>query len=209
MPTIQNIIFDFGNVLFDLDLGAVDRSLERLWGDRYPAVRDRLLNSGIFQLYETGGMTTGEFTDALRRAGQPPLSVRQVTEAWNSIFTGMPAERFDVLLRLRQRYQVFLLSNINPLHAAWIDDYMTREHGIHDFQSRYFDAVYYSHLIRLRKPDRGIYEYVLADAELTPEQSVFIDDLEANVLAAQATGIRGVLKTPELDIMAWMEDLLR
>ncbi|MBK8920663.1 MAG: HAD family phosphatase [Saprospirales bacterium] len=209
MPTIQNIIFDFGNVLFDLDLGAVDRSLERLWGDRYPSVRDRLLNSGIFQLYETGGMTTGEFTDALRKAGQPPLSARQVTEAWNSIFTGMPAERFDVLLRLRQRYQVFLLSNINPLHAAWIDDYMIREHGIHDFQSRYFDAVYYSHLIRLRKPDRGIYEYVLADAELTPEQSVFIDDLEANVLAAQATGIRGVLKTPELDIMAWMEDLLR
>lgn len=204
MTAIKNIIFDFGNVLFDLDLGATEREMQRLLGDRYPAAKEKLLAADVFRLYEVGGLSTDEFVDALCRAAEPPLRVEQVVDAWNSIFIGMPRERFDLLLRLRQRYQVFLLSNINDLHANWIDAYMAREHGLSDFQSRYFDAVYYSHLMRLRKPDRDTYEYVLTDAELLPGETAFIDDLESNVAAAQAVGIRGILKTPDVDILAMM-----
>lgn len=207
MPTmqpIQNIVFDFGNVLFDLDLPSIGREIQKLVGPRYDTVHRQLRESGIFELYETGGLTTGEFIDAIRFAGDGGLSAAQITDAWNSIFIGMPRERFDMLLHLRQQYKVFLLSNINELHASWIDEYMLREHGISDFQARYFDGVYYSHLIRLRKPNTDIFEYLLADAELMPEETVFIDDLEENVAAAERLGIRGVVKTPELDIMAWM-----
>ncbi|TNE62136.1 MAG: HAD family phosphatase [Bacteroidetes bacterium] len=209
MSAIQNIIFDFGNVLFDLNFSAVDRSLRQLLGDRLETAQEKLRASGVFHLYETGGLSTEEFVDVLRLATDLPLTAGQVVEAWNTIFDGMPRERFDILLRLRQRYQVFLLSNINELHADWIDAYMVREHGLRDFQSRYFDAVYYSHLIRLRKPDREIYEYVLADAEIRPEESVFIDDLEENVQAARELGIRGIVKTPEMDIMEVMEGWLK
>ncbi|MBK9336544.1 MAG: HAD family phosphatase [Lewinellaceae bacterium] len=208
MSAIQNIIFDFGNVLFDLDLEATNRHMERLLGDRYAATRDKLLTSDVFRLYEVGGLSTEEFVDTLCRAAEPPLRSEDVVAAWNSIFIGMPPERFEMLLRLRRRYNVFLLSNINDLHANWIDAYMAREHGLSDFQTRYFDAVYYSHLLRLRKPDRDIYEYVLADAELVPEQTVFIDDLTPNIEAARQAGITGILKTPDVDIMVLMEDFL-
>ncbi|MBL7796676.1 MAG: HAD family phosphatase [Saprospiraceae bacterium] len=202
---MQNIIFDFGNVLFDLDLGATDREIRRLLGDHYAAAREKLQADDVFRLYEVGGLSTEEFVDALCRASGQRLSAEQVVAAWNSIFIGMPRERFDMLLRLRGHYPVFLLSNINDLHANWIDDYMAREHGLSDFQSRYFDGVYYSHLIRLRKPDRDIYEYVLADAELLPGQTVFIDDLEPNIQAAQELGITGILKTPDEDILDLVE----
>lgn len=207
--TIRNIVFDFGNVLFDLDLPAIGREIRRLVGDRYESVRERLQQSGVFELYETGGLSTEEFVDAIRFAGPSILSAEQVVAAWNSIFIGMPAERFDMLLRLRRRYKVFLLSNINPLHAAWIDDYLQREHGISDFQSRYFDGVYYSHLIRLRKPDREIYEYVLADAEILPSETLFIDDLEENVNAARALGIQGMVKHAEVDVATLMAEYLK
>jgi FMN phosphatase YigB (HAD superfamily) len=208
MSSIRNIVFDFGNVLFDLDLSAIGREIQRLVGDQYETVRERLQRSGVFELYETGGLTTEEFVDAIRLAGPAPLSAEQVTAAWNSIFIGMPRERFDMLLCLRQQYNVFLLSNINDLHATWIDDYMLREHGITDFQSRYFDGVYYSHLIRLRKPDREIYEYVLADAEILPQETLFIDDLEENVKAAREVGIQGVVKRAEVDVLALMDSLV-
>ncbi|MBL7774464.1 MAG: HAD family phosphatase [Saprospiraceae bacterium] len=206
---MQNIIFDFGNVLFDLDLEAIHREMQRLLDGRYTRVREDLRASGLFHLYETGGVSTDEFVETLRTSVDPPLSAEQVIGAWNSIFIGMPRERFDMLLRLRQRYRVFLLSNINDLHASWIDAYLLREHGLSDFQLRYFDAVYYSHLIRLRKPDREIYEYLLADAEIRPEVSVFIDDLLPNLETARELGIATVHKTPDLDIMAWMEGMLR
>lgn len=208
MSDIKNIIFDFGNVLFDLDLDATNREMQRLLGSRYAAAREKLLASDVFRLYEIGGLSTTEFVDALCQAVEPALSAEQVVGAWNSIFIGMPRERFDMLLQLRQRYSVFLLSNINDMHAGWVDDYMTRTHNLPDFQSRFFDGVYYSHLIRLRKPDRDIYEYVLADAELLPGQTIFIDDLEPNVEAARAVGITGILKTPDVDIMDLMQKFL-
>lgn len=207
--TIRNIVFDFGNVLFDLDLPAIGREIQRLVGDQYESVRERLQQSGVFELYETGGLSTEEFVDAIRFAGPAPLSAGQVIAAWNSIFIGMPAERFDMLLRLRRHYNVFLLSNINELHAAWIDDYLLREHGISDFQSRYFDGVYYSHLLRLRKPDQEIYEYVLADAEILPGETLFIDDLEENVNAARTVGIQGIVKQPDVDVATLLADYLK
>ena len=191
--SVKNIIFDFGNVLFDLDLPSIERHFRQYFGEQFEAAGKKLRHDRVFELYETGGLSTEEFVDTLRFAANPPLAAQQIIAAWNSIFIGMPKHRFDMLLRLRQQYKVFLLSNINELHAAWIDDYMVREHGIADFQSRYFDAVYYSHLIRLRKPDREIYEYVLADAELVPEETIFFDDLEVNVEIARQTGIHGIL----------------
>ena len=205
MNAVKNIIFDFGNVLFDLDLPRIGQHFQQFWGEKAAVARDKLYAAHVFQLYETGGLSTAEFVDALRFAAEPHLSEAQVVGAWNSIFIGMPGERFELLARLREHYNVFLLSNINDLHARWIDDYMLREHGFEDFQTQFFDGVYYSHLIRLRKPDRDIYEYVLADAELAPAETVFFDDLEENVAAARALGIRGVLKRPEDDILEMMK----
>jgi glucose-1-phosphatase len=199
--SIKNLLFDFGNVLFDIDLPAIERSFRGLIGDRFDAVWTELNRQQVFHLYETGGLSTSEFVDAIRFAAQPTqISEEQVVNAWNSIFIGMPRDRFDLLLRLRQRYQVFLLSNINDLHANWIDDYMVREHGIHDFQLLYFDGVYYSHLIRLRKPDADAFEYVLADTEIKAEDTLFIDDLTANVAAARQLGIEGIVHIPHASL---------
>jgi putative hydrolase of the HAD superfamily len=207
MEQIRNIIFDFGNVLFDLDLPAIERGLRAGYGEHFDTALENLRRNKVFELYEVGGLGTEEFVDALRLAAPVSLAPETVTGVWNSIFIGMPRHRFDMLLQLRERYNVFLLSNINELHADWIDDYMVREHGIADFRERYFDGVYYSHLIRLRKPDRDIYEYVLADAELTASECVFFDDLEANIEAANAIGIKGILHPPGKEIAGVIDSL--
>jgi len=208
MEHIKNIIFDFGNVLMDLDLPAVEREFQRLWGDQFEQARAKLGRDRIFELYETGGLSTDEFVAAIRFAGPVPLSKEQVVQAWNSIFIGMPKHRFDLLLQLRQRYKLFLLSNINELHERWIADYMVREHQIHDYELKYFDGVYFSHLIRLRKPDRDIYEYVLADAEIQAGESVFFDDLETNVEAARQIGIQAVLHPAGTEIAGHIQLIL-
>ncbi|MCW5923364.1 MAG: HAD family phosphatase [Saprospiraceae bacterium] len=201
MQSVKNVIFDFGNVLFDLELSNIERHLKQLFGENFAAAIEKLLNDRVFERYEVGELGTEEFVEAVRFASVPPLHAAQVVAAWNSIFLQMPRERFEMLLRLRARYRVFLLSNINDLHATWIDDYMVREHRIEDFQTRYFDGVYYSHLIRLRKPDREVYEYVLTDAGMVPEECVFFDDLPPNVEAAAALGIRGILHPVGDDIV--------
>lgn len=112
----------------------------------------------------------------------------------------MPEHRFQMLLALRQKYRVFLLSNINDLHLTWITAYLHEQYGITDFEQRYFDGVYYSHFVRMRKPDREIYEFMLADADLKPEESVFFDDLVPNIEMARACGISGIVHDPKIDI---------
>ena len=200
MPAIKNIIFDFGNVLFDIDLPAIERNLRPLIGNSFEKAMEQWKQDKIFELYETGGISTDEFVDTICRVHQPALSATQVIAAWNSIFIGMPRQRFDMLLQLRQRYNVFLLSNINHLHESWIAEYMVREHSIDDYESRYFDGVYFSHLLRLRKPESSIYEYVLADAEILASESIFFDDLLPNVEAANTLGIRGILHPLGMEI---------
>ncbi|MBL7826217.1 MAG: HAD family phosphatase [Saprospiraceae bacterium] len=198
---IKNIIFDFGNVLFDLDLPATERKMRLFLGDSFEPAVQQLRHDRVFELYETGGLSTEEFIERLRFAGSPVLTTDQVTDAWHAIFIGMPAARFEWLLRLRQLYKVFLLSNINDLHARWIDEYMLREYALEGYENRYFDGVYFSHLIRLRKPDPTIYEYVLADAEILPDETLFFDDLEVNISSARNLGIHAYLHTPGAEII--------
>jgi FMN phosphatase YigB (HAD superfamily) len=209
MKDIKNIIFDFGNVLFDLNLPNIEKGMRAIFGGQFEAAGLLLQKNNIFKLYETGGISTEEFVDAIRMAAPPYPDPQAVIDVWNSIFIAMPKERFDMLQQLRQRYKVFMLSNINDLHAAWIDAYMEREHQIPDFQSKYFDGVYYSHLIRLRKPDADAYEYVLSDAEIKPEESIFVDDLPENIAAAEAVGIRGLWHEPGSNIIIRMEQFLK
>lgn len=197
MPEVRNILFDFGNVLFDIDLTRIESGFKQLLGERAATARETLRQQRIFELYETGGISTDEFLNAIVQAsGLDNVTPEDVKQVWNSIFIGMPAARFDMLMRLRERYQVFLLSNINDLHERWIADYMPREHGIDDYENRYFDGIYFSHLIRLRKPDREYFEYVLADAELKPEECIFFDDLAINVEGARQAGIHGIVHNP-------------
>lgn len=55
-----------------------------------------------------------------------------------------------------------------------------------------FDAVVISSEVRMRKPEERIYLHALAQLGLTPGECIFIDDLEANVAAAEAVGMTGV-----------------
>lgn len=193
---INNIIFDLGNVLLDIDLGKISNGFRTLYGEAYDEVGKQLAENKVFELYETGGMTTEEFVSTLAGVVEPAISPDRIIDIWNSIFIGFPKQHFDLLRALRSRRNVFLLSNINDLHARWIDAYMLRVFDEPDYRSVYFDGSYYSHLIRMRKPDPQAFEYVLADADIRAEETLFIDDVLENVEGAKTVGIVGLWKGP-------------
>jgi putative hydrolase of the HAD superfamily len=64
------------------------------------------------------------------------------------------------------------------------------------------EKAYYSHEMGLRKPNQRIYERVLKKSRLDPYETVFVDDSEPNVIAAENLGMRGVLVTPGADLAA-------
>ncbi|WP_313791546.1 HAD-IA family hydrolase [Lacinutrix neustonica] len=74
-----------------------------------------------------------------------------------------------------------LLSNTNELHINCIKKHIT----FYDDFKNCFDRFYLSHEINLRKPNATIFEYVLKQNALKPEECLFIDDTKENILAAQ------------------------
>lgn len=109
MPVIRNILFDFGNVLFDIDLNRIESGFREYMGECASPAREQLRQQRIFELYETGGISTEEFLHAIVAAsGRPDLTPEKVQQVWNSIFIGMPPSRFDMLLVAQK------LSGVSP-----------------------------------------------------------------------------------------------
>ena len=56
-----------------------------------------------------------------------------------------------------------------------------------------FDVVIDSCKTGFRKPNKAMYETALAALDVAPERTVFLDDFPANVAAAEALGITGIV----------------
>ena len=86
-------------------------------------------------------------------------------------------------------YNVYLLSNTIQPHVDFF-----RSKGLYD----YFDKVFLSNEIGLRKPDVKIYEHVIKDLGIKAEETLYVDDLEDNLTPAQKLGMGVILaQSPE------------
>jgi glucose-1-phosphatase len=207
---IKNIIFDLGNVIIDLDIDRTWFHLKHWLGDNFETVLKQIHpNNDIFIQFEIGEISEQQFFETLRATTEAPLSIRQLKEAWNAMLLQIPAKRFEMLARLKEHYNVFLLSNTNETHVNWVDGYLQTVHNftIKDFNERYFHKPYYSHLIHLRKPNTNIYEYVLADAQLKAEESLFIDDNFHNIEGAKKVGLQTYLHPIGVEIVDILKDM--
>src|SRR5258706_2846774 len=176
------IIFDLGRVLVDFDFRLVIRGLKRYTTLSETEVRRYFMQTPLWGAFERGEVEPKDFFLQLSK----PLMLQKLTfkefvPLWNLIFT----EKHDtvsILARLRGRYRIALLSNVNIMH--W-------EHIIetHDF-FQWFDHPVASWEVGSRKPDPDIYLKTLHIAGVAPQKAIFIDDVEAHVLAARSLGIR-------------------
>jgi putative hydrolase of the HAD superfamily len=154
--------------------------------------------------YECGRVSDDIFINTLISQSQRHVQALDIIEAWNSMLIGIPDYRLDMLLQLRERYQVYLLSNTNSLHLEWIHRYMDRTYDVRDFEDRYFDGAYYSHHLGARKPDASIFTQVIEHAELIPEQTFFMDDMPANIEIAKQLGFATKLVADGEEIAAYL-----
>lgn len=189
---IKNIIFDFGNVLLDLELEQTTIELSKFVPQEVPEHLRKHLDETVFNVYEVGGMSEQEFVDVLRYHAVNPATQQEIIDAWNAMLIEIPAHRFN-LLRSLGDYRIFLLSNTNATHLTWVEHHLREKHNMTlEAFNTFFEKAYYSHLIKLRKPGTEIYEFVLKDADLKAEETLFIDDNADNIIGAKAVGLQTI-----------------
>lgn len=188
---IKHIIFDLGNVLLNIDPSLTDKALRELNIPDFDKVYSNLNEKNIFHDLEINAISPKQFIDSIREASGLALEDFQIIDAWNALLLDFPLRRLQILQQLQLHYDLVLLSNTNEIHEEYFNKVLHKAHGIPNI-GVFFDKVYYSHRIGMRKPNPAIFQRVIDDCSFKPEHTLFIDDLEQNTLAAESLGIRTI-----------------
>ncbi|WP_316823549.1 HAD family phosphatase [Pedobacter gandavensis] len=195
MKKIKNIIFDYGNVIFEIDFKRAQKALLQLGIENIETFFAHKNHDEIFNNFETAAISPAEFRAGIRAASsKKDITDEQIDAAWNSLLIGVPENVHEVLLRVKENYRTFLLSNNNEIHYNWIVDYLKREFNMPD-NTELFEKAYYSQQMFLRKPHVEIFEKVLKENNLNPEETLFIDDSPQHLVGAKAAGMQTLLMT--------------
>jgi len=63
-----------------------------------------------------------------------------------------------------------------------------------------FEKAYYSHSMKMRKPDVAAFEFILKENNLIPEETLFVDDSLINVEAAKQARMQAIHLERGMDI---------
>ena len=204
---IKNIIFDYGNVIFEIEFKKAQNALMQLGIPNIESFFGHKGHNDLFSQLETGAISPVEFRDGIRNAASnSALTDEEIDAAWNSLLVGVPKNVHEVLAEVKQNYRTFLLSNTNEIHYNYILDYLKKEYEIEN-NDDLFERTYYSQLIFLRKPNVEIFEKVIKENGLLPEETLFIDDSPQHLIGAKKAGLNTLLmdKHPK-DLRQFLEE---
>ncbi len=183
---IKNIIFDMGQVLIKFDgeyfisrVGIKDAGDKKLlMREVYKSVEWAMMDRGSISDAEAAELMCRRLPERLHEA------VRKLTLEWDRPI--MPVEGMaDLIKELKESgYGIYLLSNASLKQK----EYWRSIPG-----SEYFDGRVVSAEEKLVKPQPEIYRLICERYDLTPEESVFIDDAPANCEAACLCGLNAVV----------------
>jgi len=194
---IKNLIIDFGGVLIDLNRKRCIDAFKALGVTDIEQMIDPYLQQGLFLKLEKGEITSSEFRDEIRKRTETLITDKQINKAWNCFLVGIPTYKLDLLLKLREQYTVYLLSNTNEIHWKWACEncFAYQEFQVQD----YFEKMYISFIMHQVKPAKEIFETLLDDSGIDPAETLFVDDAIANCQVAESLGIKTYMPEAEED----------
>jgi FMN phosphatase YigB (HAD superfamily) len=193
MDHIKNIIFDYGNVIFEIDFKIAQAAFTNLGVPNIESFFAHKGHNSLFDHFEVDGISGDDFRNGIRKAANNPnLSDTAINDAWNSLLIGVADGNHDILLSVKEKYRTFLLSNTNQIHYDWIINHLQHQFGMENYDG-HFERAYFSQLMKLRKPNVSIFEQVIKDNQLNPAETLFIDDSPQHLEGAKKAGLKTLL----------------
>lgn len=188
----KNIIFDFGNVLADWYPHGI--ALKFFQNEAECA----LIEAAVFEnwaVLDTGDITYDQFRTKAIEKLPPELhkACNTMLDTWHQHIPYVEGMQRLIPNLKEKGYRLYLLSNAPAMLKDHLESF--------DIMS-YFEGAVISGDIKLTKPDKRIYQYILNKYSLKAEECLFIDDLPHNVNAARECGIYSILfkgNTAELE----------
>lgn len=189
---IKNIIFDIGNVILNFNLSDV---LPAFTDDEEEQkfILDNIINSPEWlgnALIDTGYIKKEDAIEIVKDRTNH-TNDKLISDFWNNYneYAVVDNNVIELIKKLKNNnYNIYLLSNINPYTHEFV-----KKSGLFDIVNGYVLS-YLEHQI---KPYEGIYNTLIKRYNLIPEECLFIDDKEDNIITANKLGILGQKVEPD------------
>jgi putative hydrolase of the HAD superfamily len=172
------IIFDLGNVLLKFDFNIVIDRMCKLSPKRREEILEYILTNE--DRFERGLISNEEYYEKTKTMLNINIDYDNFCKYFSEMFEPMN-DMIELLKKLSKNYRTFLLSNCNKIHI----DYIWDKYDLWN----YFEKCFFSYEIGYRKPEKEAFWSVLNYANIKPENAIFTDDMEKNVLGAKEIGI--------------------
>lgn len=203
---IKALIFDMGGVLVDLDIEGCKRAFKEYIGyHKIDEIIDPCHQKGIYGDLEEGMLTGDEFRKIVLADSRPGALAEDVDRAMWHILIGIEPYKVQMLKRLSESYDLYLLSNNNPVCLPRAKA-IFNEAGIP--LDKIFRKCFYSFEMKALKPSEAFYRAVVSEIGLPTEDMLFIDDSQKNVDGAVAAGLPAVFYKPGTDLEALISEKL-
>lgn len=198
---IKNIIFDLGNVLIHCDLEYAVRQIAAKSKLSAGEIHAHLEGHTTIDEFDEGRHTPEEFADLMRHHTGWQGTTEELEAIWHKMLYP-DREMFAYMESLIQRgYDTYILSNANPFH---VDHVKETYPAILKTLGQIFSCE-----IQLIKPNEEIFRHTVRAFGLDPSESVFIDDRESNVRAAERVGFQGIVHQSLSETRDKLESLLQ
>ena len=198
MAVIKNLIFDLGNVLYDIDFTKMYAAFNNLGIAQFENHFTLNKSDQIFFDLEKGLISEDDFYIGFNHLYGLSLTPAQIKHAWNALLVGYRKESIDWVREKKGQFETFLYSNTNQIHYDYFIPQFEREIG-GNFENL-FKTPYYSHQMGQRKPDPASFQYILDKEALKAQETLFIDDNEPNVIAAASIGLQVLYLQPGMRV---------
>lgn len=196
---IKAILFDFGNVIGFFDHRRATRQFAPLSTMSEGEMLETLYDSDLEHEFESGLLSGDEFLNKVRGVIGFRGPVADLHAGFVDIFTPNPPV-VRLIPILARKYRLVLASNTNELHAG-------------KYTQTFADALKHFHALGMswkagvRKPRAEFFRYCLNLAGCEPREALFVDDVDENVVGAEAIGIHGLVYEPGMDLAAELKQL--
>ena len=191
--TIKTIIFDFGGVVTNSPIEGF-KKLEDTHGyakGLITSINMNNPNSNAWAQSERGEINIDTFLSQFEKEALEIGQKINANEILMQLYGSLRPIMVNKIISLAKskKYKLICLTNV----LKGIKKFMPkeREEAVNDILS-YFDVIYESYKIGMRKPESRIYEYIIENLAIIPNEAVFLDDLGMNLKTAKKLGINTI-----------------
>ncbi len=207
MEQIETLVFDYGGVIVNIDDAAVVKAMESLGVTKVKRILHARRIKKLMHQYINGLVDETVTLHAMQKLCRKGTAVEDIEKVLTELCGNLPVARLEALTRLRKRYKVYLLSNIND--TLWQKSVGVIEQMGYSVDGL-FDGVFLSYVMRKEKPSAAIYEEMAQHTGLTPATTLYFDDRAENAEAGKRFGFRSVLvRTNHLEDHREWQDINR